>query len=131
MAAKAAATTLEQKLKSLVDAVDADAASQVYAGAFGGLSLGEREARPGAAVKLERGRRREGGHDRLRRRGPSFRTTGVEGAAGPAGALRDNGSGTSHLQRCRKGSQRTPDGRGLAADRHGWCGRAPESHSEG
>ena len=41
MAAKAAATTLEQKLKSLVDAVDADAASQVYAGAFGGLSLGE------------------------------------------------------------------------------------------
>ena len=40
-AAKAAATTLEQKLKSLVDAVDADAASQVYAGAFGGLSLGE------------------------------------------------------------------------------------------
>ena len=41
MAAKAAATTLEQKLKGLVDAVDADAAAQVYAGAFGGLSLGE------------------------------------------------------------------------------------------
>ena len=41
MAAKAAATNLEQKLKSLVDAVDADAAAQVYAGAFGGLSLGE------------------------------------------------------------------------------------------
>ena len=41
MAAKAAATTLEQKLKALVDAVDADAAAQVYAGAFGGLSLGE------------------------------------------------------------------------------------------
>ena len=40
-AAKAAATNLEQKLKSLVDAVDADAAAQVYAGAFGGLSLGE------------------------------------------------------------------------------------------
>ena len=41
MAAKAAATNLEQKLKSLVDAVAADAAAQVYAGAFGGLSLGE------------------------------------------------------------------------------------------
>ena len=41
MAAAKAAATLEQKLKSLVDAVDADAASQVYAGAFGGLSLGE------------------------------------------------------------------------------------------
>ena len=41
MAAKAAATNLEQKLKSLVDAVDADAAAQVYAGAFGGLSIGE------------------------------------------------------------------------------------------
>ena len=40
-AAKAAATNLEQKLKALVDAVDADAAAQVYAGAFGGLSLGE------------------------------------------------------------------------------------------
>ena len=44
---------LEQKLKALVDAVDADAASQVYAGAFGGLSLGE-------SVKQARRRRQAG-----------------------------------------------------------------------
>jgi len=51
MAAQAAAKALAQKLKTLVEAVDADAAAQVYAGVFGDMSLGDAPPRGPAPPK--------------------------------------------------------------------------------